>query len=133
MAQNYPFVLEIPENLTEEEIGDYQRRFEEILAGTPPQPIRVAPPPDINRTLLEPINHGFAAALRQALKLGVPTHFVVELTLNQLASVVAQIEPAGVRLQMIEDVVRQFAPLVRQHVDARLTSPGGIIMTGDLR
>lgn len=92
-------------------------------AGIPPTP----PVPDINRTLLEPLNHGIAAATRTLLKLGVSAERVIELHLNQLCSVIAQLEPHGLRVKTIEDVVKSFAPLVRQHVEAARTTPGGII------
>jgi hypothetical protein len=80
------------------------------------------------RILLEPVNHGFASAEREALKRGVPAHMMVELLLNHLASVVAMIEPAGAREATVTQLVKDFAPMVRRHVDARMTSPGGVIL-----
>lgn len=91
-------------------------------ADVSPQTINLA------RTMLEPINHGYAAATRKSLELGVPAHAVIEMQLNHLASVVAQLEPNGLRLKVIEDVVRQLSGLVRQHVDVRNKTAGGIIL-----
>ena len=82
---------------------------------------------NLGKLVLDPLNHAIAAGEREALKVGVPTHDVVEMLLNHLASVVAMIEPAGVRVSTIEGIIESFARLVRQHVDARLTSPGGIV------
>jgi hypothetical protein len=83
---------------------------------------------NLARTMLDPLNHGMAAGTRKALELGVPVHAVIEMQLNHIASTVAQLEPAGLRLQVIEDVVRQLASLVRQHVDAKNRTAGGIIL-----
>jgi hypothetical protein len=87
-------------------------------------------PTNINlaRTMLDPLNHAVAAGTREALRLGVPAHAVIEMQLNHLASLIAQLEPAGLRLTVIEDVVRQLSTMVRQHVDARNKTPGGVII-----
>jgi hypothetical protein len=85
-------------------------------------------PPNLGKTLLEPLNHAIAAGEREALKLGVPTHDVVEMLLNHLASVVAMIEPSGVRAATIEGLVEGFAPMVQRHVLLRYTTPGGVLM-----
>jgi hypothetical protein len=87
-------------------------------------------PSNINlaRTMLDPLNHAIAAGTREALRLGVPAHAVIEMQLNHLASLIAQLEPAGLRLTVIEDVVRQLSTMVRQHVDARNKTPGGVII-----
>lgn len=77
--------------------------------------------------VLAPIDHGLAAACREALKRGVTTEKLIEMLLNHLASVVAMVEPAGAREGLIRGLVAAFAPMVKQHVDARLTSPGGIV------
>lgn len=79
------------------------------------------------RSLLEPLNHAMAAGAREALKQGIPTESVIEMQLNHLASIVAMIEPPGAREAAIVDIVKSFAPMVRQHVTARHTTPGGII------
>jgi len=89
------------------------------------------PPEDpvaVWRLLLEPINHGLASATRKALEMQVPAHSVIEMYLNHLASTVAMIEPAGAREETLKNLVSSFAPMVRRHVDARMTSPGGVIM-----
>jgi hypothetical protein len=87
-------------------------------------------PTNINlaRTMLDPLNHAVAAGTREALRLGVPAHAVIEMQLNHLASLIAQLEPAGLRLTVIEDVVRQLSTMVRQHVDAKNKTPGGVII-----
>jgi hypothetical protein len=79
------------------------------------------------KALLEPLNHAMAAGSREALKQGILAETVIEMHLNHLASVVAMIEPPGAREAAIVDIVQSFAPMVRQHVTARHTTPGGII------
>lgn len=88
------------------------------------------PPPSINlgKAILEPIDHGIAAMERAALKAGVPVHIVIEMLLNHLASVTAAIEPAGVRAGTIADIQRGFPSLVVQHVTARKTTAGGVLV-----
>lgn len=87
-------------------------------------------PDNIGRFALEPINHAFAAASRKALEIGVPTVQVLEMHLNILASVVAMIEPSQARAAALVDVVRALPDLVRQHVDRRFTTSGGIKLPG---
>lgn len=82
----------------------------------------------VAKFVLEPLNYGLAAATRKALELGVPTNLMIEFLLNHLCSVVAMVEPAGARESLIQDLVRSLAPMVNQHVDARLTSPGGVLL-----
>lgn len=82
--------------------------------------------PNISKAILSPLNHAIAAGEREALKVGVPTHEVLEMLLNHLASVVSLIEPPGAREAALKDVVGSFATLVKQHVDRRMTSPAGL-------
>lgn len=84
-------------------------------------------PPNLGKTLLEPLNHAIAAGEREALKLGVPANDVVEMLLNHLASVVAMIEPPAIRAATIEGLVENFAPMVQKHVAIRYTTPGGLL------
>lgn len=83
-------------------------------------------PGTVSKFLLEPLNHGIAAANRQALKQGVQAHELIELHLNHLASVVAMVEPAGAREELIRQLVGSFASMVKQHVDVRYTTEGGV-------
>lgn len=83
-------------------------------------------PGPVGKFLLEPLNHAMAAGTRQALKQGVQAHELLELHLNHLASVVAMIEPAGAREAALRQLVSDFAPMVKLHVDARYISPGGV-------
>lgn len=95
----------------------------------------IDPPPAVanfGRALLEPINFGLAAAERKALELGVPTHEMIGMLLNHLASVVAMVEPPGAREALIKQLISDFAPMIRKHVDARYTTPGGIKLPGAL-
>ncbi len=98
------------------------------------QEVKVEVPAELNdplvvwRILMEPINHGFAAATREALRQKVPAHWVIEMLLNHLASVVAMIEPSGAREELVKKLVMDFSPMVRKHVEARLTTPGGILL-----
>jgi hypothetical protein len=85
-------------------------------------------PTNLGKFVLDPLNHAIAAGEREALKVGVPASDVIEMLLNHLASVVAMIEPAGVRAETIKDVIRAFPGLVTKHVDARHMSPGGVFM-----
>lgn len=82
----------------------------------------------VGKILLEPLNHAIAAGEREALARGVPTHAVLEMLVNHLASVVAMVEPAGAREACLRDLVGSFAPLVRQHVERRYTTPGGVVL-----
>lgn len=77
-------------------------------------------PQMISKLILDPINNGFAAALRDALKSGVPARDIIELTLNQMVSIVAMVEPKSVREALIMDVIGSINPLVVQHVEARM-------------
>lgn len=95
----------------------------------PEAPPRIGQP--FARILLEPLNHGFATAERVALKHGVPAEAVIEMVLNHLCSLVAMVEPAGAREETLKSVVASFAPMVRQHYQARHTTPGGIITRPD--
>lgn len=89
---------------------------------------RVVLPPNLGKAILDPLSHALAAGEREALKIGVPTHDVVEMLLNHLASVVAMIEPAAVRAVTVEGLVENFSLMVRKHVDARYMTPGGILV-----
>ena len=90
-------------------------------------------PDQIGKFILEPLNHGIAASLRTALKQGVQAHEVIEMVLNQLASVVALIEPAGAREQTLKDIISHLTPMTRKYVDMRNTTPGGLILPGGTR
>lgn len=103
--------------------------------GMPDQPNGKDIPSELNpavlnqaRTIIEPLNNSIAAGSMCALKLGVPAHAVIEMHMNHLASVIAQLEPPGLRLSVIEDVVRQISSLVRSHVDVRNRTAGGVIL-----
>lgn len=85
-------------------------------------------PSNIGKAILDPLNHALAAGEREALKVGVPTHDVVEMLLNHLASVVAMVEPPQARALVVEGLVENFATMVRKHIDAMERSPGGIIV-----
>lgn len=93
--------------------------------------VEVQPPPlpkNIYQTMLEPLNHGLAVAERKALELGVPTDKVLEMLLNHLTSVLAQIEPAGAREEAVKDIIRAIAPMTSRYVEARSMTPGGVIL-----
>jgi len=98
-------------------------------------PTDIAPkiPANLGKFVLDPLNHALAAGEREALKIGVPTHDVIEMILNHVASVVAMIEPPGVRAETIKDVIKAFPELVRKYVEVRHTSPGGVFMPGRAR
>lgn len=85
---------------------------------------------DLGRAILQPWDHAMAAYEREAAKMGVPAHRVLNLLLNHMASVVAMIDPPQARELLIEDLVKAFAPMVRQHIDARFKSPGGVFLPG---
>ena len=87
-------------------------------------------PANLGKFVLEPLSHALAAGERNALKLGVPAHEVIEMILNHLASVVAMVEPAGVRADAITSVNRAFPDLVRKYREALHTSSGGVLMPG---
>lgn len=85
-------------------------------------------PKNIYQTMLEPLNHGLAVAERKALELGVPTDKVLEMLLNHLTSVLAMIEPAGARESAVKDVIKSIAPMTSRYVEARNTTPGGLLL-----
>ena len=90
--------------------------------------VQVQVPANIGKAILDPLSHALAAGEREALKIGVPTHEVVEMLLNHLASVVAMIEPPQARALVVEGLVENFAAMVRKHVEATQRTPGGIIV-----
>ena len=94
---------------------------------TPPEPTPVFPT-NLGKLVLDPWQHALAAGMRQALKVGVPAHNVIEMLLNHLASVVAMLEPPGVRAETVKALVEHFPSMVRQHVDARDKTPGGVFV-----
>lgn len=83
---------------------------------------------NIGKLVIEPFEHAIAAGLRHALKVGVPAYTVIEMMLNQLISVVAMVEPAGARTETLNHVQNAMTQLLSQHVQARQTSPGGVIL-----
>jgi len=87
-------------------------------------------PKDIGRFALEPLNHAIAAGTRQALAMGIPSNNVLDLHINNLASLIAMVEPAEARAETLKDIIRALPGLVRQHLDLRYTSPGGIKLPG---
>lgn len=90
---------------------------------TPPQI-----PENLGRTIFDPVDYGIAASARRALEVGVPVHVVLEKFLNHLASVAAMVEPAGAREKLIKDLVAALPNMIAQHVQARHTTPGGVIL-----
>ena len=85
-------------------------------------------PAGLGRTLLEPFEFSMAAGLRHAAKIGVPTHNILEMQANMLASFVAMIEPAGARMAALKDLIEQLPGLVSQHVMVSKTSSGGVLI-----
>jgi hypothetical protein len=93
---------------------------------TSPEPVQL--PGNIGKLILDPLEHSIAAGAREALKVGVPTHNVVEMFLNHLASVVAMIEPAGARAATVEGLVNSFGTMVHKHVEAQRTTKSGLLV-----
>lgn len=87
-------------------------------------------PMDVNvaKVLLEPQNHALAVWARKCFELGVPAHSMIEMFLNHMASICAQVEPPGAREELVKGLVKSFAPMVIQHHEAKYTTPGGILM-----
>jgi hypothetical protein len=90
-------------------------------------------PANLGKFVLDPLNHAIAAGEREALKIGVPTEEVLEMLLNHVASVIAMIEPAGVRAGALMDANHALPELVRKHVEARHLSSGGVFMPNSTR
>lgn len=82
------------------------------------------------KLVLSPVDHGLAAMERTLLESGIPVHNVIEMLLNHAASVIAQIDPPGSREETVKGVVSSFSSMVRQHVDARHRTPGGVLKPG---
>lgn len=85
-------------------------------------------PENVGKILLEPLNYAFAAGERRALEQGVPAHSMIEMLLNHLASVAAMIEPPGAREALIKQLVASIAPMIEKHVEARRTTPSGLVL-----
>lgn len=85
-------------------------------------------PVNLGKLVLEPWQHALAAGMRHALRVGVPTHDVIGMLLNHLASVVAMVEPPGVRAALVKGLVESFPDMIRQHVDARQMTSGGVFI-----
>lgn len=102
------------------------------MADGPVQQIEATtkPPEDsasVWRILAEPLTRAIAAGCLEALKRGVPAQTVLEIHLNQLTYTLAMIEPAGAREEAVKDIVRHIAPMTSRYVEARFTTPAGII------
>lgn len=102
----------------------------ETNGNTGDSPERVVLPDSLQRMMLEPLNHGIAAASRKALERGISAERVLELHLNNLASTLAMVEPPQARANALKDVQKALPELLRQHVDARYTTPAGIKLPG---
>lgn len=90
---------------------------------------------NVGKLVLQPLEHCIAAGVRQAFKIGVPGHAVIEMLLNHLASVIAMVEPAGARIETQQAILNgALQSLIQQHVEARKTSTGGVFIPqpGDL-
>lgn len=85
-------------------------------------------PINLGKLVLEPWQHALAAGMRHALRVGVPVNNVIEMLLNHMASVVALVEPPGVRAALVKGLVESFPDMIRQHVDARQTTQGGVFI-----
>lgn len=90
-------------------------------------------PENLGKTIFEPVGYGLAAAERRALELGVPVHTILETLLNHVASVAAMVEPPGAREKLIKDIVAAIPKMIAQHVQARHTTPGGVILPGGVK
>ncbi len=91
---------------------------------------KVEVPQNLGPFLLDPLNHAIAAGTRKALDVGIPTHSIIEMHLNQLTSVIAMVHPVGARAECIQDVVKAIPVLVNKYVDKINTTPGGIKLPG---
>lgn len=100
------------------------------MADETPQQIPPRIPANLGKFVLEPLSHALAAGEREALRLGVEAQDVIEMILNHLASVVALIEPPGVRADAIASCVKFIPELTRKYVEKRHMSPGGVYMPG---
>lgn len=85
-------------------------------------------PENVWKILLEPTNHALAAGLREALRQGVPVHTTIEMLLNQIASIVANVQPPQIRGELTQQIIRSLGPLVQKYVERANITPGGVIM-----
>lgn len=58
---------------------------------------------------------------------GLPTTDIINTLLDVAANLLAGIEPAGLRQNIIEEIKRNFPTIVEQQWNMRHSSPGGII------
>jgi len=87
-------------------------------------------PPEVIKKVLSPLNHALAAAERDCLEQGIPITALIDLVMEHAISLVAFVEPPGVRAEMVKQLIARISPDVRKHVEARQTTKGGIILPG---
>ena len=75
-----------------------------------------------------PTEHALAAAERQLLESGVPIQAVIHMLMEHVVSLASYIEPPGVRAEIVKSLVADIAPGVRNAVEKRQTTKGGIIV-----
>src|SRR5579863_231803 len=91
-----------------------------------PEPNRQQP--DIAQIALGPFDHMVAAGERQLLSLGVPVDVMVRIMMQHAASILALVEPAGVRAEIMRNMIGNFPSMVRTAQLAASKTPGGVIL-----
>ena len=80
---------------------------------------------------LTPFDHGVAAMERQLIRLGVPLETLLRVITNHAASIVALIEPAALRAEVMQKLIMNFPAQVQvAKVEASKTQGGVIVPNG---
>jgi len=89
-------------------------------------------PPRVNivEAAMSPFDHGVAAMERQLLALGVPVEFLARVLMQHAASIIALVEPPGVRAEAMKELIGNFPQMVRRAKLSMATTAGGIIVPG---
>jgi len=85
-------------------------------------------PRDLAQIALSPFDHGLGATERQLLAVGVPAEILMTVLLQHAASILALIEPAEIRAQMLRNVIGNFPVMVRTAQLAASKTAGGVIL-----
>jgi hypothetical protein len=85
-------------------------------------------PPAAAKVLVDILAHGLGAMERRCLEQGVQVQDIIDCLLNHCASLVAIVEPGGMRAELVRSIIDSVPTLVREHVAARQRTPGGVFL-----
>ena len=80
---------------------------------------------------ISPFDHGVAAMERQLIRLGIPLEMLARAMMQHAASICALIEPAALRAEVMQKLIRNFPAQVQvAKVEASKTQGGVIVPNG---